>query len=182
MQPSISARERLPSRPDEPDPRIGTKVKSERPFRSVVLLRDFVAESAGEHRAVAELLKEAEQFLTSHAWCPGIRQSFVGFAVGEVVGVFLFELTKPLGTGDEFLWVVVGDLPSAYFVVDRTESPREALERYCELMRAWVDAIEQRGSLTGVYPVQAPPTLDNARLLASRLEFIEETLLPVVPD
>ena len=128
------------------------------------------------------MLKEAERFLTSHAWCPGIQQSFVGFAVGGVVGVFLFELTKPLGTGDKFLWVVVGDLPSAYLVADRAHSPREALERYGELMRAWIDAIEQRGSLASVYPIQAPPTLDNARLLASRLEFIEETLLPAVPD
>lgn len=143
---------------------------------------DFVAESPGELRRVEALLEEAEQFLTSHAWCPGIRRSFVGFAVGGVVGVFLFELAKPIGKSDEFLWVVVGDLPSAYLVADRAKSPREALQAYGELMRAWVDAIEQRGSLAGVYPVKAPPTLEHARLLASRLEFIEETLLPHVPD
>jgi hypothetical protein len=151
-------------------------------FRSVVLPRDFVAESPSERRRVEVLLKEAEQFLAGHAWCPGIQQSFVGFAAGGVVGVFLFELTKPIGTGDAFLWVVVGDLPSAYLVADCARSPREALDGYCELMRAWVDAVERGGSLASVYPVKAPPTREHARLLASRLEFIEETLFPLVPD
>lgn len=78
----------------------------------------------GEVRALAV---EAESFLLSHAWCKGITAGYLAFAVAGVIGVFLFEIVPYRPDVDDTLWVVAGDLPSAYLVTDDAETWQEAL-------------------------------------------------------
>jgi hypothetical protein len=76
------------------------------------------------------------------------------------------------------LWIVVGDLPSAYLVVVPPDSPQSALERYCSLMEEWVAAVRIGGELSDVFPVRADPTIENATMLAERIAFLRREIIP----
>ncbi len=138
-------------------------------------------EMAGEDEKETELLRaalvEARGYLEGFEWCRGIDEEYFGLGVGGVVAVFLFRI-EPAEGADEWLWVVCGDLPSAYLVTDRASTPTRALEVYCELMKGWVDAVRGGSPLDEVFPVAIPPTEDAARALEKRVAFLREEVIP----
>lgn len=75
------------------------------------------------------------------------------------------------------MWVVVGDLPTAYLVVEPEDSPAQALERYCDLMEQWIASVRD-GQLSEVFPVSAEPTLENADALEKRIAFLLAEIIP----
>ena len=87
--------------------------------------------------------------------------------------LFLFRFAEEVRGMDEYLWVVVGDLPSAYFVADDAPTPRSAAEVYCRLMQDSVSTVLRKAPLKAplddVYPVQANATEEMALKLDSRL-------------
>jgi len=129
-------------------------------------------------RLLKKMAVEATNFLKSHKWCPEIEKIYFGFGIGGIVAVFLFKFSEKNKGTDEFLWVVVGDLPPAYFVVDCAPNPKEALETYCELMEDWVSAVRNKTSLEDVYPVGVSPTEEYARMLSSRIESLRSDIIP----
>src|SRR2546423_3976571 len=90
-----------------------------------------------DRRLFAEMATEARSFLGGHPWCTGVSDLHVGAAVPGVVAALLARVqgTPP---GDEWLWVIVGDVPSAYLVTDHALTSSDALRRYVELLREWV--------------------------------------------
>jgi hypothetical protein len=99
--------------------------------------------------------------------------------VGKIIAPFLIRFAEhPAHDVDQELWVIVGDLPSAYFVTDEASTPREAVELYCSLMDDWIAAVLNGDRLDEVFPVEAEPTPGNAESLASRLQFIREQIIP----
>jgi len=133
---------------------------------------------AEEIPLLLDMHAEAKEYLSSHKWCTSIVESYLGYGVGKVIALFLFRLDPPIKGTDEWLWVLVGDLPSAYFVIDEAPNPAEALARYCELMEDWANAVKEGKSLDDVYPVEAAPTAEHAGMLLSRVEFIRKNLIP----
>lgn len=137
--------------------------------------------SKGDPEEAAEveaLHQEASTYLRSFHWCPEVRRTYLGDAVPGIFGLFLFELSAAIrGTEDDCLWVVVGDLPSAYFVVDEAPNPAAALSVYCDLMEDWIRAVRENTSLEAVYPVAAEPTEQHAGMLASRITFLRERII-----
>jgi hypothetical protein len=95
-----------------------------------------------------------------------------------VLGLFLFRFTKKIGSTDDQLWVVVGDLPSAYLVVLPPDSPQDVLDRYCTLMEEWVAEVRVGGDRGDVFPVRAEPTIENASMLAERIAFLRKEVIP----
>jgi hypothetical protein len=91
--------------------------------------------------------------------------------------VFLFEIAPGRKNVDNWLWVVVGDLPSAYLVLDGSPTPIKALNSYVELMQEWVDAVSQGRSTNNLIAVDAPETAENANLLKRRLKFLKQQFL-----
>ena len=79
------------------------------------------------------------------------------------------------------VWVVVGDVPSAYLVHEPGDSWQDALREYVAEMNSWVTAVRTGTSLDDVIPVNAPPTMEYANMLASRLDFIQTRLVDVDP-
>jgi hypothetical protein len=134
-------------------------------------------EDAEETFQLRGMLEEAREYLASFPWCRGITRSYVGFAVGGVVAVFLFEIVAEPEV-DSALWVVTGDLPSAYFVTDDAPTPCDALRVYCSLVDEWIDAVTSRAPLTDVFPVAAEPSEENAHLLRKRVGFIRNEIIP----
>jgi hypothetical protein len=131
-----------------------------------------------EGNDIPPLYEEAKSFLSNHKWCKKIEKGWYdeGFNVLDKLGVFLFEI-KPINDDvDKHIWIIVGDLPSAYLDAN-VETGKEALETYCDLMQEWADNVLQGCSLEESYPVEAEPTKENAGLLKTRIAFIKRELL-----
>ena len=140
-----------------------------------------ILEMQGDDQEDTELLnkmsQDADCFITSHQWCPNISEKYFGFGIGGIVAIFLYHFDSLVNETDDWLWVIVGDLPSVYLVTDGASCPMEALERYCELMEDWANKIMSNNSIDDCYPVKAAPTKENAELLLNRTRFIRKKFL-----
>jgi hypothetical protein len=140
-------------------------------------IAEIKGDSAQESRLLKRMANEAEQYLLSFAWCKRIKAGWFGWGVGGVCAVFFFEIVPAKNGIDRWLWVVVGDLPSAYLVIDGSPRPLAALKTYVELMQEWVQAVQNKKSTDECIPVSVPATIKNARLLERRLAFIKKRFL-----
>jgi hypothetical protein len=135
-------------------------------------------DSPGDTALLRGMAVEARTFLSSFQWCPPIKAVFLGYGVGNVVAAFLVQLTEAIRGKDEFLWVIVGDLPSIYMVTDNAPTASDALSIYCDIANKWADAVLQRKDTTKTFPIKAEPTLENANLLKKRICFLREQIIP----
>lgn len=147
-------------------------------YSRLTSVEEMVGEDGEETEQWKSLLRKAESFLGSFAWCAGIRKKHLGLGVADIVGVFLFEIEPAKPGVDSLLWVVVGDIPPAYLVTDEAPDPPSALRTYISEMRGWVEAVKAGKPVTDLIPVNGAPTRDNAMALESRLAFIEREILP----
>lgn len=127
-----------------------------------------------------EMAKDAASYLKSYKWCISIDKQFLAFGVGGIIAIFLFEITPSSEEIDHCLWVVVGDLPPAYLVVEDDFSIRDALDGYVDNMGAWVNAVREGRPVEDLIPVNAPPTIEYANMLAGRLQFLETKIRPMI--
>ncbi len=128
-----------------------------------------------------ELFNRAGDYIRSFDWCSSIKASYVGDCVGGIIALVLFQIEPASADVDEWIWVVVGDLPSAY-IAPASPSPRDALEDYIEQMSKWVDAIRAGRPVTELIPLNTPPTRDWADSLGQRLHFLRNEILPFVEE
>jgi len=136
-------------------------------------------EDAAEALELKSMLQEAKGYIASFRWAPDVIEAYMGIGIAGVLAVFLLKLAEPVAQHqDEYLWVVVGDLPSAYLVTDEAGSPVNALEIYCELMSDWAEAVKSGADLAAFYPVQAPADDKHAEMLLNRVKFIRERIIP----
>ncbi len=144
---------------------------------SCVPIEKMCGEDDNETRMLLDMLSEARSYLRSFEWCRGIREEYFGIGVGEVVAVFLFRISAAPQV-DEWLWVVCGDLPTAYLVTDSAHNPLMALSVYCSLMDHWIVAVCSKSDLDSVFPVSIAPTPSNASLLEKRVNFLRNQIIP----
>ncbi|MBC8053190.1 MAG: hypothetical protein H7Y13_09000 [Sphingobacteriaceae bacterium] len=131
-----------------------------------------------ELRCILSLHDQASQYLESFEWYVKTIRSWHDkeHSIYEKVGVFLFEIQPINESIDDFIWVIVGDLPSVY--LDKSvKTGQEALEIYCDLMMDWVNNVKGRKSVSECYPVPVEPNTANAELLEHRISFIRRELL-----
>lgn len=121
---------------------------------------------------------DAQAYIESFDWCPSISATYLASGVGGIAAVFLFEFPQRIRDTDDQLWVVVGDLPKAYIVVEPNDSPAVVMEKYCGLMEDWIAAVRDGTSLQKVFPVAAEPTPENALSLEKRIAFLLEQIIP----
>jgi hypothetical protein len=130
-------------------------------------------------RLLLDMLENARQYLLSFSWCKSILDAYFGNGVGGVIAIFLFHIESTRADVDEWLWVVIGDIPPAYLVPDTCKNPSQALEGYIHEMRKWVDLAKQGCSSPEVIPVNVPSTPEWAANLEGRLGTLEQHLLPM---
>ena len=159
-----------------PEPQTRSKMID---FHQVVQTSDMTGEDEEERELLNQMLEEASDYLTSFAWCEAITESYVGIAIGGVVAVFLFRIRPARTDVDEWLWVIVGDLPTAYITTVGIPDPPSALKAYITEMRRWVNAVTSGRPVSELIPVDVAPTPENAELLAKRLRFLEDRILPL---
>ena len=141
-------------------------------------MTEMVHDNSAENAMLEAACTEAQEFLLSYPWCHGFGEVYFGGGVGGIVAIFLMSI-YPVPTGaDEWVWVIVGDVPPAYLMVHQCPTPAEALKCYIAMMQEWVDlAVDSVGS-ENVIPVNVPPTPENARMLQARLDLLANTIVP----
>lgn len=152
---------------------------SDLPVSGVVLISQMTGEDDDETRRLRKMEQTAREFVCDFDWCEEIRDFYYGAAVGDVFAVFLAHIRPAHDSVDEYLWIVVGDLPSAYLVTDDSANPKEALEGYIREMRKWVALAKDGRSSDDVIPVNVPATPEWAKVLESRLDTLEQKIIPV---
>ncbi|MGH6939680.1 hypothetical protein [Hypericibacter sp.] len=147
-------------------------------FSNLVSVDSIQGEDEQETREFKELHLEARRFIESFPWHGEIKNEYFGLGVAYIVAVFLFELVPAKPSVDSFLWVIVGAIPPAYLVIDDAPAPLDALRAYIGLMREWAEAVKAGESIQGIIPVNATATIENATDLESRLNHIEQHIIP----
>ncbi len=151
-------------------------------FRNVVPERAICGDDDEDTRLLHSMLEEAKAYLKAFHWCRAIREAHFGIGVGAVVAVFLFRIDPARTNVDEWVWVVVGDLPPAYIAIENAANPIQALSGYVGEMKAWVEAVHAGKDVKHLIPVNVPATREHARLLDSRLDFIKHEFIDQHPE
>lgn len=151
-------------------------------FSYLVPCSQMIGDDFEDTVLLSEHRKYAEEWLASFRWCNRIKECFFGCGLGGIIAIFLMRIEPASQDVDEYLWVVVGDVPPAYLVTDDAPSPSQALQAYCELMRSWIDAVRAGRSVSDLIPVNAAPTLDNADALEMRLTTLQQLEIAERPE
>jgi hypothetical protein len=134
----------------------------------------LVGDEPEDTELLKQMLREAEDFIFAFSWCDRIKQSFFGCGIGGICAIFLFEIVPSRKGVDSWLWVIVGDLPPAYLVIDESPTPSAALKTYMVEMRRWIAAAQRHESVADLIPVNVPPTAENGAALEGRLSMLEK--------
>jgi hypothetical protein len=81
---------------------------------------------------------------------------------------------------DNFLWIMVGDIPSMYLDVYGSKTTIEVLRRYNALAKDWIYSVERGLSVDECYPFDAEPTMEMADLLKRRVTIIENSIFQIL--
>jgi len=157
-------------------------IKASPDFSKVVEWSKYLAAQHEDVEEMRSLYEEAREFLEFYDWCREIQESYVGILHPGIVAVFLFRIVPNRKDVDEWIWVIVGDLPSAYLTVDECPNPATALDGYIGAMAEWVDAAQKGKSVADLIPVNVPATKENANMLKTRLDFLDERILSQYRD
>jgi hypothetical protein len=147
------------------------------PVKGVVPIDQMFGGDEEDTRLLRMMASEAQDYIQSFSWCKSVHEAYFGDGYGGIAAVFFFRIEPSNAEVDEWLWVVVGDIPSAYLVIDDCKTPSEALEGYIDEMSKWVELAKQGRSSKKVIPVNVPATPENADALGGRLKFLREIIL-----
>ena len=120
------------------------------------------------------MLEEARGFLSTFNWCRRTEESYFGIGYADILAVFLFRISPACTGVDDWLWVVVGDLPNAYLVTEGNLTPELAVDGYVYEMSRWVEAAKDGRPVEDLIPVNVAPTQENAEALERRLRALKE--------
>lgn len=132
-----------------------------------------------DYEILDEFSERAQTYIKSFSWCDAVVEVKIGLFFPGILGVFLVEIETKFPDVDERIWTIIGDVPPAYIADDNLDCPNaaQALDGYVGAMFTWVEAVEEGRSVEDVIPVNVPPTIEWAKELRSRLEFIDEQIL-----
>jgi hypothetical protein len=129
------------------------------------------------YEEVKSLYIEAESYLNSFKWCKEIKSAKVYTNLGKVFCIFLFEIENAGSDDDNFLWVIVGDIPAMYLDVFGPKTTKDVVNIYIELAEDWINSIKAGKGANGCYPFDAEPTLELAELLEKKISFMKTTVV-----
>ena len=141
-------------------------------------MSEMVGDDGEETVLLMNLAESAKNYLTSFAWCESVCEMYFGDGIGKIIGLFLCRIIPSKPGVDEWLWVVVGDIPAAYLVTDWCKSPAEAFDGYVEEMSKWIEQAMQGKSSDRIVPVNVPATPEWAEQVRSRLKLLHQIFRP----
>jgi hypothetical protein len=144
----------------------------------VVPISEMIGDAPEETARLRNDLEYAKAFLLNHRWCIGLGECYFGVGLGSVIAAFLIEISPRPDGVDQWLWVIVGDIPPAYLVLDEAKDPISAVKLYIDLMEEWVELARAGEASDKVIPVNRAPTPEYAEELQRRLDAIRCHILP----
>ena len=149
---------------------------------TVTPLEEMTGDSAEDTDLLKNMAASAVSYVKQFDWCLAVAETLFGFGIGGVVAVFLVRIVPAIEQVDDVVWVVVGDLPSAYIVADDSSTPMAALSAYIAEIRRWIRAAASGESVADLIPVHQDPTPAMAIALQNRMDFLEREVLAPHPQ
>jgi uncharacterized protein YlaN (UPF0358 family) len=138
-------------------------------------------EDAADTRLLRKMWKDAERYISSFSWCHSVVDSYFGGGVGGIFGVFFFHIQPSRRGVSPWIWIMAGDIPSAYLPLDDCSSAAEAFDMYICGMSKWVEFAREGKAGTaeqGVPPVNVPATPEWAEILDKKLQGLDTMIRP----
>ncbi|TPM34484.1 hypothetical protein [Mesorhizobium sp. B2-3-5] len=132
------------------------------------------------HDSLEAALSDAREYINFYDWGKAIKSEYLGYGVEGIIYIFLFEISPDRPEVFQWIWVIVGDVPSAFIPGDESKTPYQALDEYIGAMEEWVEAARQGKSVAKLIPVNVDANPANAEMLAGRLKFLDEKILPLI--
>jgi hypothetical protein len=127
---------------------------------------------------VSSLSIEAQRYLMSFQWCKKIINGWLAKDWGYMLCIFYFEIEPAKNSeADNFVWIVVGDIPSAYIDIESAKDELEVLKVYTFLMNEWIRNVKQGKSVEDCFPIGVSPTIKHADMLSRRIAIIESDFI-----
>ena len=133
-------------------------------------------------KLLREMVDEAIRYIQSFEWCLELHEKYFGDGYGGIVALFLFRVTIRNVQEPEWVWVIVGDLPSTYLEFEGFPSPRAALLRYIEGIEEWLSASQEERDSGELIPIYVPANPELVEMLKVRAETLRASILPHISD
>ena len=157
-------------RSSSPGPRAGSAIDAL--VDSLIDAGDLQGISPYETSVLQRYRQRARLFLEGFAWCSDLRAERFAAGAAGIAALFAMEVLVK-GTTREWLWVIAGELPSAYVPLVGAPGASQAMGAYCELIERWIDDRE-RG------PCSLEATAASPRHLESQLRVLRGYLIPAL--
>jgi hypothetical protein len=146
----------------------------------VIPVGDMKGEDEEDTALLQKSFCEAEAYLRSFSWCVDVQQAFFGGGVGEVFAVFLFKIHPARADISKWIWIVVGDVPSAYLPIEDARTPAEVFRTYLLGMSRWVEYARTGKKIPSevLPPLSVPATPEWAEKLEKRLNSLRLIIQP----
>lgn len=158
---------------------------SEVPVAGVVPVNKMIGEDEEDTVLLRGMAADADAYIRSFSWCRNVSRTFFGGGVGGILAVFLFNIEPSRPDIDRWIWIVVGDIPSAYLPLEDARSPAEVFSTYIHGLTRWVQLAwqgKQGNADDGVPPVNIPATPEWAGELEKRLHLLRFVVKPFFQD
>lgn len=139
---------------------------------SLIDAEDLCGISSYESSVLQRYRQRARRFLQSFAWCSELRGERFAAGAAGIAGLFAMEVLVK-GAAREWLWVIAGELPSAYVPISEAPSTRAAMTSYCAMIERWI-ADRERG------PVGLEPTAASREHLQKQLSVLRGYVIPAL--
>ena len=147
----------------------------------MICVRDIKKSNIEFKNEVFEQSEKARKYLLSFNWCKKILNGWLVDEFAYMLCIFCFKIEPTeLSNADDKLWIIDGDLPSAYLDMESYTNAYDALRFYCLLMEEWIDHVNKGESVDECYPIYVPPTKEYANMLQTRINIVKEDFLPFV--
>jgi hypothetical protein len=147
-------------------------------IRGSVPLDEIQGDDELDTRLLRQMADDANHYIQSFDWCLTVHEQYFGEGYGGIVAVFLFRVTIRKVEEPEWIWVVVGDMPSAYMEFETGTNPHEALGRYIEGVEEWLAATPEERSSGDLIPIEIPPGDEFLAMLRGRMDHLRSEILP----
>lgn len=162
-----------------------TDIEGARIASSLVSTAIISGDDELDTKLLREMSEDARRYISAFSWCEAVIDSYFAGGVGGVFAIFFFRI-RPCRPGiGPWIWIMVGDVPSAYLPLADCSSPAEAFETYVLGMTKWVVLAREGKTGTaeqGVPPVNVPSTPEWAERLNLKLEGLKTIITPFFED
>ena len=98
------------------------------------------------------------------------------------INIFLYEIENEQSSEDNFIWIMVGDLPAIYLDTYSVKTTKQVIENYIDLADDWIHHAESDQSLNDCFPFDTNTSIENINMLKKRIQLLRDNIFPNIPD